>query len=50
MITKYEKKVTETIDGETVVRFEQCSESEAEYIHYCYNDENQPKKCKRVKL
>jgi hypothetical protein len=39
----YEKRL-ETEDG---IIYQECEEEEATHIHHCYNDEENPKPCKR---
>lgn len=42
------EKIEQNDEGEDV--FVECSEEEATHIHYCYNDEVNPKPCRREVL
>lgn len=46
MIIKYEKEV----EGEEGLEIVDCEEAEANFIHYCYNDESPSSPCKRVRI
>jgi hypothetical protein len=52
MIIKFEKQGEEVIDGKTEkVNFwtEVAKEADADFIHFCGHDTNQPQPCRRVK-
>lgn len=46
----YEKQIEKETDEGLMVDFVECEEEDATHIHYCYNDEDTPKPCKREEL
>lgn len=54
MIEKYEKEESkeELIDGklESVKEFKEVEKKDAEYVHICYHDEENPRPCIRKRI